>query len=240
MSELPATELLAVPSTGRTFTAERTVRLGDVDASGRLRYDSIGRYLQDVASDDALAAGLPNAMGWVVRRTMVRIDAPAVLNEPVTLTTFCTGSGRSWAERRTSIKGGDGSSVEAVSLWIQVDVTTGRPARLGDEFFEIYGEAAAGRVVSSKLRLPSPTPTASARPWQFRETDLDPFDHVNNAAQWAVVEALIGGRDRPGIAEIEYLAPVDLGEVELVVDGGNAWLVAGGRVVSAFAMSNLP
>lgn len=248
----PATELLPIPRTGRVFTAERTVRLGDVDGRGELRLDAIARYLQDVASDDALDAGLPNAMGWLVRRTMIRVDAPATLNQSVTATTFCTGSGRSWAERRTSLSGADGGRIEAVSLWVQVDVESGRPSRLGDEFHARYGEAAAGRVVSSKLRLPRPPTGAATRPWAFRETDLDPFAHVNNAAQWAFVESALvepgisgpepgdAGPDRSrrtGTFELEYLVPVDLTTVHLVTAGTNAWLADGDRVLSASAWS---
>ncbi len=235
MNERPATELLQPSDTGRRFTVERTVRLGDVDAAAELRLDAIGRYLQDVASDDALDAELPNAMGWLVRRTMIRVDRPCVLNETLRLTTFCTGAGRSWAERRTSISGGGGVAVEAVSLWVQIDVETGRPARLGDEFFDRYGEAAGGRTVSSKLGLPGPPPDATTHRWRFRETDLDPFDHVNNAAQWAALESLLAGRDRIGTAELEYLAPIGLEAIDLVVDGDAAWLVHEGRTLSAFA-----
>ena len=64
MSVKPAVELLPPNPVGRRFSAERTVRLGDVDSAGFVRLDAVTRYLQDVASDDALDAGLPNAMGW--------------------------------------------------------------------------------------------------------------------------------------------------------------------------------
>ena len=235
MSARPATELLPVPAVGRRFEAERSVRLGDVDTRGELRLDAIARYLQDVATDDAIDAGLGNAMGWLVRRTMIRVVRPCVLNQRLRLVTFCTGVGRSWAERRTTIDDGNGAAVEAVSLWVQIDVTTGRPTRLGEGFFDRYGEAAAGRSVSSKLQLPGPPEGAERRPWQFRTTDLDPFRHVNNAAQWAAPEALLVGRDRVGAAELEFLAPVGDDPIELVVAGDAAWLVHDGRTLSAFA-----
>ncbi len=230
----PAVDLLPPNPDGRRFSADRTVRLGDVDSSGYLRLDAVARYLQDVAGDDALDAGLPNAMGWVVRRTMIRVDAPGVLNEPLKLTTYCTGAGRSWAERRTSIVGDEAAAIEAVSLWVQVDTGTGRPARLGTEFFDRYGPSAGERVVSSKLSLPAPPASATGRPWSFRRSDLDPFDHVNNAAHWVVAEELLAGRDRRGTAELEYLAPVGLEAVELLVDGDAAWLVSDGQTLTAF------
>jgi acyl-ACP thioesterase len=234
MSIAPATELLPPSEGGRRFSTSRIVRLGDVDVRGLARFDAIARYLQDVASDDALTARLPNAMGWLVRRTMIRVDAPCRLNETIDLTTFCTGIGRSWAERRTSIVGDAGGSIDAVSLWVQIDVATGRPARLGEEFFERYGEAAAGRTVSSKLTLPGPPTDARRGSWSFRATDVDPFEHVNNAAQWALLESLDEFDDRRGVAELEYLAPVGLTAVELLVAGTSAWLVDGGRTASAY------
>lgn len=224
MTARPAVELLPPTTGGRTFTARRTVRLGDVDPDGVLRLDAIGRYLQDVASDDALDARLPNALGWVVRRTLVQVVRPARAGDEVELTTFCSGAGRSWAERRTSLRSTGGASIEAVSLWIQVDVGTGRPARLGEVFDHVYGTAAAGRVVSSKLALPSrPTGEAhAAGRWQFRRTDLDQFGHVNNAAQFAVLEQVLDGSDRRGTAEVEYLGPADAdASYRLLVDAGD-------------------
>lgn len=237
MVELPAIELLPPPAAGRRYTGHRTVRLGDVDPRGELRLDAVARYLQDVASDDALDVGLPNALGWVVRRTMIRVDEPAVAGETIEATTFCTGSGRSWAERRTTMRSERGASIDAVSLWVQVDVATGRPARLGPEFAAIYGPAASGRQVSSKLSLPGRPLDGAANlgRWRFRRTDLDQFGHVNNAAQLAVLEEALPGVRR-GIAAIEYLAAADAGvDYELLTDGTVTWLVSEGGTVTVLA-----
>ncbi|MDJ0770889.1 MAG: thioesterase [Ilumatobacter sp.] len=237
---MPATELLPPRPTGRTFADDRVVRLADADATGRLRLDAIARYLQDIASDDASDALLPNALAWVVRRTMIEVRTPAVLNERVQLVTFCTGWGRSWAERRTSITGDGGASIEAVSLWVQVDTTTARPARLGDEFFTTWGEAAGDRRVSSKLSLPKDAPVGAAlHPWAFRMTDVDQLGHVNNAAQWSIVEEFLMAGDQPliGRGQIEYLAPVEAGAaLSLAVTGSGLWLRddAGTQTVAAW------
>lgn len=234
----PASELLPIPARGRSFTATRRVRLGDVDPLGRMRLDAIARHLQDVASDDATDSGLDG--GWVVRRTLIDIARPATVGEDLDLTTFCTGTGRSWAERRTSIVGRSGAAVEAVSLWVHVDPATGRPTALGEAFHERYGEAAGERRVSTRLALPGPPPDADVRSWSVRVVDLDVFDHVNNASQWPILEEVLAGAglDRVGVAEMEYLAPVDVGtpvELHAVVSAGRAeaWLVAGGRVHTA-------
>lgn len=224
-----------MPAAGRRFTGHAVVRLGDADATGMLRLDATARMLQDVANDDAVDSGLANAFGWVVRRTMVAVQAPAALGERLALTTFCSGTGRCWAERRTSVVGERGAHIEAVSLWVQVDPVSGRPAPLGDDFDRIYGPSAAGRTVSSKLSLPAPPDDAERRPWQVRRADLDVFGHVNNAVLWAVLEDVVDdAHGRRGTAEIEYAGPVDAGAVVearvLLGEQPTAWLVEDGTV----------
>lgn len=243
MIVLPATELRDWSGDGRRYTATRTVRLGDVDPAGELRLDAIGRYLQDVASDDAVGAGLPNALGWVVRRTMLRVRAPASTGEVVELATFCTGSGRSWAERRTTIRSDRGAVIDAVSLWVQIDVVSGRPARLGDDFAAIYGSAAAGRLVSSRLSLPGRPPEGAdvERTWRFRRSDLDQFGHVNNAAQLALIEERLEAGGRRGIFEIEYVGAAEADtEYDVVVADTVVWLVPAASGSPATVIASTP
>jgi len=245
----PANEILDVPAVGRVFTTGRAVRLGDADTRARLRLDATARYLQDVATDDTADAGLDadgNGSSWVVRRTMIEIRQAAALDEQVELRTFCSGTGRSWAERRTSITGSAGAAIEAVSLWIRIDATTGRPTGLGDRFVELYGPTAAGRRVSSRLQLPAPHEHAASRPWPIRRVDLDPLDHVNNAVHWSAVEETLPPRARRGRAEIEYLRPIDAdADVDLATsaadDGSvSSWLLDGDRVLTAARWTPAP
>jgi acyl-ACP thioesterase len=243
IAELPATELVPIPSRGRRFTGTRPVRLGDVDPTGLLRLDAVARYLQDVASDDAADAGLDRA--WVARRTLIEVQQPAVLGERLELTTFCSGTGRSWAERRTSISGTVGARIEAVSLWVQVDPTSGRPAPLDEGFDTHYGEAAGGRRVSSRLVLRPPPSEGVVRTWMVRAVDLDPLEHVNNASQWAILPEVLPAGSGGGSAELEHLLPIDAATpVELHVESADgaiwAWLVADGRIHTAARWRGAP
>jgi acyl-ACP thioesterase len=81
------------------------------------------------------------------------------------------------------------------------------------------------------------TDTADVRPWVIRRVDIDPLQHVNNAAHWAALEEIMAERRsrRRGVAEIEFLVPLDApsesgGSVDLVVaraaDPVRAWLVS--------------
>jgi acyl-ACP thioesterase len=232
-----AEPLVPLPASGRRHTTTRRVRLGDVNPKGRLRLDALARYLQDVASDDSMDSGLLDAMAWVVRRTVVEIHQAPVFREDLTLTTWCSGTGGRWAERRVTITGEQGGAVETAALWVHVDATTGRPKRLTEQFHALYGEAAVGREVRAKLSHPDPPPGASRHPWPARFTDFDVLGHVNNAVYWVAVEEELARRDlrAPVRAELEHrqALEVDHGADVIAVDEGDTlsvWIVEGDAV----------
>jgi acyl-ACP thioesterase len=214
--------LVSRPTSGRTFVGTRRVRFGDLSPGGRLRLDAVARYLQDVSSDDTTDAGLENDTAWVVRRMVVEVEASPRFREPLELVTWCSGTGSRWAERRVSIEGAEGGRIESASIWVTVDVDTGRPVPLGQDFWDIYASTAQGRTVRSRLSHPTVVPAdARSVPWAARFADFDLLGHVNNAVYGAMVEEVLAGRRdlRPPFrVEIEYRTPLEQGSpVELLV-----------------------
>jgi acyl-ACP thioesterase len=222
MSEAPKSDMVPVPSKGRVYRSEGRVRLGDASPGGRLRFDAIARYLQDIANDDARSADIGDALGWVVRRTVIDVMEEAVFDEQLQLTTFCGGIGGRWAERRTSITGDRGASIEASALWVCVDLETMRPKVLGDDFRAAYGEAADGRIVRAKLFHDDPPDDLDGAIYDTRFVDFDVIGHMNNAAYWnALEQELARRRDlrAPMRAEMEHRAGLESRHaVRLVVD----------------------
>jgi acyl-ACP thioesterase len=209
-------EFLPLPEHGRRFTQSRRVRLGDVNTANRLRLDALACYLQDVAGDDVADLGIEGA--WVLRRTALEISRLPRYGDEVELTTFCSGTGGRWAERRTTLAVNGVSVVDTVAIWVYVD-RRGRPARLEDWFFDHYGDAAGGRRVSGRLRLPPPSDGLTSRLWPLRTTDFDLLGHMNNAAYWEAVEdelARVAAGQAPTHAELEHRAAIEPDEpVEL-------------------------
>ncbi len=184
--------LVPLPAEGRVFRAGRRVRLADADPTGRLRLDACARYLQDIGNDDTTDAGMDDAdTTWVVRRAVVDVHRPPRWREWLDLATWCGGLGGRWAERRLSMAGEHRGRVELSTLWVHVDTATLAPARLTQQFLDIYGTAAGGRRISSRLWLGDPPVGAAAEPWRLRAVDIDLLGHVNNAAYWAAVEEQI-------------------------------------------------
>jgi acyl-ACP thioesterase len=236
MAAVSEHELVGLPERGRVFTASARGRLGDATAAGRVRMDTLARWVQDVAYDDVFDAGLAGDGSWVVRRTRLLVRRFPRFDEPVTLQTFCSGIGPRWAQRRTTLRGADGGEVEADALWIYLDAETLQPARFPAHFDVVYGEAAAGRRADrARLRHPSPPEGASGIDWRFRESDVDLADHVNNAAYWTVLEELLAGGPEPQSidAEIEYRDGAQPGPALVVEDGDMLWITSPDGVVYA-------
>jgi acyl-ACP thioesterase len=229
-------EFAPPPERGRRFESSTTVRLGDVGADGYLRPHGLARLLQDVASDDWAETGIAETATWVVRRTSFRLVGrrwPS-FGERIVLTTFCSGTGAAWAERRTNLSLDGEVVLEAVGLWVPVD-PVGRPQRIRPVFFDVYGEAAAGRRVTGRVPAPAVTPpSATRRPWPLRRADLDVVGHVNNAALWATLTEVADGP--VGAASMIHHGPV-LGsdDVTLVSASGQLWLEVGGVVAVSAA-----
>jgi len=225
--------LISRPASGRTFTGTTRVRLGDVSPKGRLRLDAVARYLQDVANDDVVDAIGEEAAAWVVRRTQMHVERFPVFREDLRLTTWASGTGGRWAERRTSVEGDRGGSIEAVALWVHVDAVTGRPKRLASSFFDTYGDAAGGRTVHPRLSHGGPPDGRGGEPWALRFSDFDVLGHVNNAVYWAVVEECLDLR-APTTVTVEYRGGVDRGQhAEIVLNGHELWLLADGEVAAS-------
>jgi acyl-ACP thioesterase len=239
--------LVPLPDRGRRYTSSREVRLGDADGRGRLRLDALARYLQDVANDDGREALGEDASSWVVRRSVVDVTRWPRLGEVVTLATFLGGVGGRWAERRTSVRVVDRACVECASLWVHLDLRTGRPVPLPERFLPIYGEVYGDRKVSGRLSLPPPPPGAARSPWMTRAADFDVLGHVNNAAYWEAVEEAFAGdaiARRDLRFELEYRAAIEPGDEVVggaVGDGGGGRVSLGAADVRAAArMSALP
>ena len=251
---------------GRVFALHRRPQLADCAPSGRTRLDALARWVQDVAYADMEAAGLDRLAIWVLRRHRIRVLRFPVFGERCEVRTFCSGIGRMWAERRTTVTLAPASPaataedtadrspvtaanpqagsplVETVGLWVHLDPEHRLPSPITETERKIYAIAADSRSISSRLRHPRPGDDAAeiGRAWHFRRTEVDIADHVNNAAYWEPLEdELI--ESMPALsqvdAELEFRVPAQPGPVRILGAGPRRWLTAtDGREIYASAL----
>jgi acyl-ACP thioesterase len=238
-----AVDFAPLPTAGRVFELTMRPGLADCAPSGRIRLDALARWLQDVAYADVEDAGLERSAVWVLRRNRIRVARFPQFAETFIVRTFCSGLGRMWAERRTTIELAGEAAVEpvieAVALWVHLDPADWGPMAFTQEELATYGDAAAGRRVSARLRHPAPAGAPVARRWQFRATECDLADHVNNAAYWQPLEEELleaGGDLRELDAEIEFRTPCQPGEKLILADAQRRWIASPEREIHASIM----
>jgi acyl-ACP thioesterase len=221
--------MIAAPERGRVFTEPVRPGMADCTPTGRIRLDALARFAQDIAYADADAVGLSQTATWVVRRTRIRVERFPRFGQQLELATFCSGLGRMWAERRTTVAGPEGGGAELASLWVHLDTATGRPTPLTAEELAVWAEAAGDRRVTARLRHPAPEGTERSFPWRFRATECDIARHINNAAYLQPLEEELlasGHRDIDSIdVEIEYRSPAQPGDKLVLRDGARRWIV---------------
>jgi acyl-ACP thioesterase len=202
--------------------------LADCAPTGRVRLDALARFVQDIAYADADDAGLARSAAWVVRRTRMCVERFPRFGEHLQLSTFCSGLGRMWAERRTSIVGDAGGEVEVVSVWVHLDPLTGRPTPLTAEEIAMWGESTAGRKVTARLRHPAPDGVTDSATWSFRRTECDLARHINNAAYLQPLEEeLLQDEDPESLdVEIEYRSPAQAGEKLVLRQDARRWITS--------------
>jgi acyl-ACP thioesterase len=231
MQALKFTELVGPPPDAREFKLSMRPGLADCAPSGRIRLDALARWLQDVAYADVEDAGVAGHAVWVVRRTRIQVLRFPRFAEHFEVRTFCSGVGRMWAERRTTItsEGEPGDPcVETVALWVHLDPDTWRPTPFAEEEIALYGDAALGRRVTARLRHPPAPAQADASPWTFRATECDIASHVNNSHYWQPLEEeiLLDGQEPSTLdAEMEFRTPSQPGPKLMVRDGAMRWIV---------------
>ena len=226
--------MVPAPAQGRIFSIHRRPQLGDCAPSGRVRLDALARWMQDVAFADVEEAGLERVAIWVLRRHRIRVTRFPQFGERCAVDTFCSGIGRMWAERRTSVSLARGRRTDPASRW-------SRRSRCGSISIRSDGcrarspsasarSTAPPRVTArslARLRHPRPEQIEDEWRWRFRRTDADIADHVNNAAYWEPLEdELLGGPAQlmQIDAELEFRTPAQPGPVRILSSGGRRWI----------------
>ena len=161
----------------------------------------------------------------VVRRTMVDLIRPIEFQDMLRLWRWCSGTSTRWCEIRVRIDGGAGGLIESEAFWININRDTGMPSRLGDDFLdELQRSTDVHRLRWTPYLTPGGREDAEqVREYPVRFTDIDLFDHMNNAVYWSVVEDYLSTRPEllgsPLRVTLEHEAPIALGDkLEILAD----------------------
>jgi acyl-CoA thioester hydrolase len=122
-----------------TFEMTVPVLPADIDGQNHVNNTVYLRWIQDVATahwQSLASAEAQAAIGWVVLRHEIDYRSPASLGDEILLRTWVGKASRLKFERFTEIRRKIGNKqllAEARTLWVPVDVRTGKPMRVSAE-----------------------------------------------------------------------------------------------------------
>lgn len=199
------------------FDRVRPLRVADIDRNGRLRFDATARHIQDVGHDHVHELGFNESHPlWVVRRTMIDLIEPIEFQDELRLRRWCSATSTRWCEIRVRIEGRKRGLIESEAFWININRDILMPSRISEDFLEqLRRTTNVHRLRWNAYLEPGRREDADQiREYPVRVTDIDLFDHVNNAVYWSAVEDYL--YTKPGLLQaplrvtIEHVAPVAL------------------------------
>lgn len=132
-----------------------------IDVQGHVSNLAYVGWMQDVAIEHSAARGWPMARyleigaGWVVRSHFIEYLRPAFKGEPIAAHTWVPKfDQRSTPRRYLFVRESDGRTLaRAETIWVFVDLTTGRRRRLPEELLEAFETPADDAEVRRHLGL---------------------------------------------------------------------------------------
>lgn len=171
------------------YTFDVKVRYSELNEHGEIRPESIVNYLQDCTTFHTATLGATeefyrNAKKlWVLNAWQIEINEPIVLGEDITVGTWPYEFSGMYGYRNFIIKNKMGKNiVEANSVWVFADMETGRPAKLTEEYTNMFvlEEKLDMNYADRKVKLPTDIEGKCEKPIIIRKAFIDSNGHVNN------------------------------------------------------------
>jgi len=202
----------------------------DMNSRARLKLGSLARVLQEAASHHSDMVGLgvedlrETGMGWFLNRLEMRIHRYPEFKERVEIVTWFRDIRGLKTHRDFEVFCGNENVAVASTVWLYMDLKSGRPKRIPKEISEAYTmeeDSVLGRDLADWKATREFDPDSDLG-ITTRFSDYDPHGHVNNAAYVDYVETLVSrfreAKSQIKTIRIEYLKEIGR-EAEVVKCG---------------------
>lgn len=202
------------------YTFKGRIRYSEIDHRGTVTLPGIINYFQDCSTFQSEDAGVgmrvlkERKKAWILSYWQVIVDRYPKLGEEITVGTFASGFRGLFGDRNFVMKDAAGNQVAcANSVWVFLDVETGRPARPGTEDTEPYGleEPLAMPYEGRKIILPEATEDRPSFP--VRKYHIDTNEHVNNCQYVQMAMEMLSKEIQVHQLRVDYKKSAVLGDI---------------------------
>jgi len=169
------------------YSFSSRVRYSEVDKNKKLTLNALINYFQDCTTfhSESLGDGIDEVAragrAWILSSWQIVVDRYPSLFEEIDICTIPYDFKGFYGMRNFYIQDREGNRIaKANSLWIYMDVNTGRPVKIPKEVFDLYGTAQPIEMEYAGRKIPMPEMEEAGEPIVIQKHQIDTNDHVNN------------------------------------------------------------
>ena len=170
------------------YTYERKVTYSEVALDGMADEAQIVRYFQDCSTmqSESLGMGIDflarHSHVWMLTAWQIIFKRRPRFGEIITAGTWAYGFDAMYGYRNFILKDSKGELLAvANSIWVLINLQTGRPEKLTGEYVDGYGSEEKFSMEYAPRRIRLPKEWEELEPFVVARADLDTNRHVNNA-----------------------------------------------------------
>lgn len=202
------------------YTFDSRVRYSEVDHKGTLTLPAVMNYLQDCSTfqSEDIGVGLSvlqeRKRAWLLSYWQVELRRFPKLGERITVGTLATGFKGFFGNRNFYIDDERGKRVVcANSIWVFIDMETGRPTRPGKEEITPYGLEEPLEMEYEGRKILLPEATRALEPFPVRKAHIDTNEHVNNSQYIQMVMDILPGDIQIHKLRVDYKKAAVMGDM---------------------------
>ena len=171
------------------------VRSYEIDAEGKLSFQSLANYLMEAAFNHSFALKLSvlhlqqQGITWVLSRLHVEVERYPRWMDTVTIETWPSDRNESYALRDFWVKdANDDIIASATTSWMMMDIKTRRPVAIPAALGDLVYRNRTRAIADDFAALPGLQSADMQKEFNVRLSDLDMNQHVNflNYIEWAI------------------------------------------------------
>lgn len=203
--------------------------ISQVSVAGILRFDSLFSVFQDMALQHTRDIGvevndlLDSGRTWVLNRVVVELMRMPRFEEHIDVYTWSRNIVRFKGLREYEIHSQGEKVIAASSLWVHMDIKTGRPARVPADYADRYSvlKDRATKVDVEKIGFEEVADPDFVLPVATRLSDYDINGHVNNAVMLQYIQTALyrcfKEHNEPGELDIRFMHEIPLAVADVSV-----------------------
>ncbi len=204
------------------FNFNSRVRYSEADPEQKLTLVSFVDYFQDCSTFHSEDCGIgmgylgERNLAWMILSWQIDILRRPALAEHVTAQTWAYGFKAFYGYRNYTMLDADGNYLaKANSVWVLMDMNTGKPVRIPEEMITAYGgvEPKLEMEYYGSRKIKIPEESVPGEPFTVAHYHLDTNFHVNNGQYIRMAEEYLPENFETGRLLVEYKQQARLHDV---------------------------